>query len=239
MNLLELFSGTKSIEKVAKTMGYNVISLDRDMPADIQEDIMTWNYKIYPPGYFDVITASPVCLFWSRLRKCALGREIKAHPGVKFSRELLEEDIEKYGKPMVDKVKEIIDYFKPKFFWIENPQTGRMKDYITDLPYFDVDYCMYSDWGYKKCTRFWTNIVGFEPKTCNKKCGNMYKNRHIRSTGGGAAYLDTKSGEIVHTTKRAKFTDKRFIKVKHKGTTKYDRYRIPPKLIEELLKLCV
>ena len=28
--------------------------------------------------------------------------------------------------------------------------------------------CMYSDYGYKKPTRFWTNIKGFNPKKCKK-----------------------------------------------------------------------
>ena len=33
MNLLELFSGTHSIGYVASSMGYNVISVDRDLDA--------------------------------------------------------------------------------------------------------------------------------------------------------------------------------------------------------------
>ena len=53
-NLLELFSGTGSVGKVAKD-NYNVISLDRDMEADIKEDIMTWDYKKYPKDYFYII----------------------------------------------------------------------------------------------------------------------------------------------------------------------------------------
>jgi hypothetical protein len=42
MRLLELFSGTKSVGAVASDLGYNVISLDRDMDADIKTDIMDW-----------------------------------------------------------------------------------------------------------------------------------------------------------------------------------------------------
>jgi hypothetical protein len=82
--------------------------------------------------------------------------------GTYYTRELIEADIEAIGKPMVDRTREIIAYLQPRSFWIENPQTSRMKDYITDLPYYDVDYCMYSDWGYRKRTRFWTDIPGFE-----------------------------------------------------------------------------
>ena len=56
--LLDLFSGTGSITKVARELGYEVISLDRDMEADIKIDIMAWDPRIYPHKYFDVIHAS-------------------------------------------------------------------------------------------------------------------------------------------------------------------------------------
>ena len=40
MRLLELFAGTQSVGKVARELGLEVVSLDRDMPADIKCDIM-------------------------------------------------------------------------------------------------------------------------------------------------------------------------------------------------------
>ena len=142
VKVLELFSGTGSICKVAKARGYEVVSLDLILPADIKADIMTWDYKsAYPVGEFDIITASPVCLWWSKLRKCWIGR--------RFTKESVQRDIDTYGKPMVRKVLEIIEYFKPKYYWIENPQTGSMKEFLAKLPYYDVDYCNYADWGIK------------------------------------------------------------------------------------------
>jgi len=228
--LLELFSGTHSIGNVAHNKGYEIISLDRDLPAKskiydytsinhIMEDIMTWDYKIYPVGHFDIITASPVCLFWSALLPSNFGREIKRHQGQKFCRELLEKDIEEIGKPMVDKVREIIDYFQPKYWWIENPKTGRMKEYITDLPFYDVDYCKYSNWGYKKSTRFWTNIVDFNAKVCKKDCENIVE---IENSKGHKIKKHTKDVNNVGG-----------------GSNKLERYRIPSKIIEELLNKCV
>ena len=53
MKLLELFSGTGSVGRVAKEKGFEVISLDLKN-ADINCDILQWDYKIYPSGYFDL-----------------------------------------------------------------------------------------------------------------------------------------------------------------------------------------
>ena len=121
-------------------------------------------------------------------------------------------DIDKFGKPMVDKVREIIDYFKPQYYFIENPQTGQMKTYITDLPYYDVDYCKYSDWGYKKRTRIWTNVINFKPKICKKDCDNLIITSNQK----------TLIKNIKHATECSR------------NCNRLERYRIPPKLIEDL-----
>ena len=54
MKLLELFSGTGSVGRVAKEKGFEVISLDLKN-ADNNCDILQWDYKIYPSGYFDFV----------------------------------------------------------------------------------------------------------------------------------------------------------------------------------------
>ena len=71
------------------------------------------------------------------------------------------------------------------YWFMENPKTGRLKDrpYMKGLPYYDVDYCMYSDWGYKKRTRIWTNKKDWNALTCNKQCGNMVGNLHKTNLG--------------------------------------------------------
>lgn len=268
MRVLELFSGTHSIGKVCKSKGYEVVSLDRDLgegcpwtdyksDKHFKEDILTWDYKQYPKGHFDLITASPVCLWWSKLRDSWIGRKCRTiHPTEIITKGHIDNDIERYGKPMVDKVFEIIEYFDPKYWWIENPQTGKMKTYITDQPFYDVDYCKYSDWGYQKRTRFWTNIEGFKPLICKKNCDNIIT---IKTQEGDihSGYKKPIKGEkrTLHkrqigdcnnkmkSIKKALKDDKK----KHKlnmneiggGNNRLDRYRIPNKLIEELLSKCI
>jgi hypothetical protein len=214
MKILELFSGTHSVGKVCEKLGFNeIVSLDRDLEGfkehkHFKVDIHDFDYKQYPPDYFDVIWASPVCAFWSHLKVSNVGRYSKRYER-NLTHDDIKDDIDKLGKPMVDKTLEIIEYFKGNknlLWFIENPQSGRMKTYITDLPFYDVDYCMYSDFGYRKRTRIWTNKEGFEPKLCNKKCFGYSNGRHVSQLGG-----------------------------KTKGISMLNKYRIPFKLIEQLL----
>ena len=204
MRVLELFSGTHSVGKVASALGYDVVSLDLS-DATICCNILEWDYKAaFSVGHFDIIWASPPCNTFSKMRLSNVGRY-----GVTM--ETIQQDISLIGLPILRRTEEIIDYFKPSLYFIENPQTGRMKDYI-DRHYYDVDYCKYSDWGMRKRTRIWTNKIGFEPKVCNKDCGFIKDGRHIRCAAGGNKNTKGQGG-----------LDKRL------------RYRIPPLLIEELL----
>jgi hypothetical protein len=60
---LNLFCGRKSVASVLQKWGYEVHTLDLDPSRDptICEDILTWDYqKAYPPGYFDLVAASPL-----------------------------------------------------------------------------------------------------------------------------------------------------------------------------------
>jgi len=249
-SLLELFSGTHSVGKVLKDK-YDIISLDRDLGdpdnisnTHIQEDIMTWDYKIYPRGMFDVIWASPVCLWWSNLRCSWIGRKLKGMDRP-FTKQDIQDDIDKYGKPMVDKVREIIDYFEPKHYIIENPKTGKIKTYITDLPYYDVDYCKYCDWGYKKSTRFWTNIEGFQPKVCKNDCENIVvvgedKKQYKHKINLASSEMVMDNGKLVRVNSKELRQKYRHVKQVNDfggGTNRLQRYRIPPKLIEDLFNV--
>ena len=206
MRVLELFSGSGSISKICKERDWECVSLDIDGRADINIDIMKWDYvNAFPVGYFDYIHASPPCETFSNLRRSWIGRKLKQHGDIIITKEILDNDMETIGVPLLRKTQDIIFHFEPTYWTIENPQ-GKMKNYMKGIPHYIIDYCMYSDWGYKKTTIFWTNIEGFEPKRCNGHCENMSNGRHNNSMGS-----DYIGG----------------------GIPLCDRYRIPPIFINE------
>jgi site-specific DNA-cytosine methylase len=216
MNVLELFSGTGSVGKCCKELGWDVVSVDLILPADHQVNIMDFDYKQYPKDFFDIVWASPPCTNYSKLQDSWLGRKRK---GVIYTREIQEKEMEEDDK-LVLKTLEIINYFNPQLWFIENPGSSKMKDrpFMKDLPFYLVDYCMYSDWGYRKRTRIWTNKKDWENKLCNGKCGNMVGSLHKTNLGNADRF------------KRANLENVN----KYSGTSQQDRYRIPSDLIYSL-----
>jgi hypothetical protein len=210
VKVLELFSGTGSVGKCCEKIGFDKVSVDLLLPADFKINIMDFDYKQFDKNEFDIIWASPPCSNYSKLQDGWLGRMRK---GEIYTKEIQEKEMNNDDK-LVLKALEIIDYFKPEYWFIENPASSKMKDrdFMKDLPFYIVDYCMYSDWGYRKRTRIWTNKKEWNAKTCNKKCGNMIGNLHKTNLGN---------------TERKQIT-------KGDGTTQQDRYRIPEELIFSL-----
>ena len=143
LRMLDLFTGTGSVGEVFREHGYEVTSLDknkRDRPT-IVTDIMKWKYWEYPPGYFHTIFAGVPCAEFSQAKTVQV------------------RDLEKADK-LVRKTLEIIRYLEPERWYIENPRTGKLKERecMQGIPYVDVDYCQFSNWGYQKPTRIWGSI---------------------------------------------------------------------------------
>jgi hypothetical protein len=175
MRLLELFSGTKSVSKAVGHQFTEVINVDieESLQPTIVTDILTWDYRQYPPGHFHTIWASPPCTEFSMLN---------------YSRPEKVPNLELADR-IVQKTLEIIAYFAPERWFMENPQTGSLKtrEYMRDIYYRDFDYCRFSDWGYRKRTRIWTNVRGDSGLCLGRDaCPNMEGGRHKKALGNGS-----------------------------------------------------
>jgi len=103
---LDLFSGTGSVGRRIQEWGFEVTSVDIDpstKPTYVV-DILKWDYKkLFIEGYFDLIAAGVPCTEYSRA---------KTNGNRNF--------------PLADKIVNatlaLIDFFKPKAWWIENPR---------------------------------------------------------------------------------------------------------------------
>ena len=205
MNILELFSGTKSFSKVAEERGHNVFTIDINSKAnpDLVKDIMDLEIKDIPFKP-DIIWASPPCTEYSHAKRTGIRK------------------IEEANK-IVIKTKEIIEQLNPKIWFIENPQTGLLKNQPIlnkfpeyQLDYKDISYCKYGK-PYRKQTRIWTNLSRWKPRPiCNKDCKFMTKDkkRHLHNIGNA----------------RKKYTEKTY-KLEEK-------YEIPSELCLEIIKCC-
>lgn len=220
MKVLELFSGSHSVGKVCKELGYDVVSVDitdydgKYTPTH-KVDIMEFDYKQY--DHFDIIWASPPCVKYSSLQPTLYGKKLKRLNGEVFTKEIHELEM-KQSDIIVNKALEIIDYFKPKLWFIENPANSQLRKRVMmkDKTSYVVSYCKYSDWGYRKNTRIWTNKTDFVPKVCKYDCDNRIgkSRRHLYIMGSKKNKVATKGSEDDKYLQRAK---------------------IPPKLITELL----
>ena len=145
MRIWEICSGTGSVGRPWRAAGHEVMSLDSDPKcgADVCQDIMTWEYTDFSLEQPDVIWCSPPCTQYSRARTRA-----------KTPRDLVGADA------LVQRCLDIIAYWQPKYWFIENPQTGllRTRDVVQGVPFVDLDYCMYGAF-YRKRTRIWTNTA--------------------------------------------------------------------------------
>lgn len=177
---LDLFSGSGSVAKRLRELGYRVVTVDinpRCCP-DIIADVNRWPYKKYfGVGYFDLITASPPCEAYSQALTTK-ARDVRS------------------ANRLVKKTLEIIHYFAPTMWWIENPRNGHLRHqpFMQKLPFVDIDYCQFSDWGYKKPTRIWGSDqllrlpgVTCNPKTCHlTQEGPKGRRIHIERLGGNS-----------------------------------------------------
>lgn len=201
---LELFSGTGSFSKAVHTKWIDAetttVDLDPGARATHTTNLLDFNYKLYPPGYFDVVWSSPPCTEYSQAKTVGV-RDLKT------------------ADALVRRTWEIILYLKPRAWFIENPASGqlvsRMRHIHLAAPLAQTtDYCQ---WGYcyRKHTAIWSNVdLGALPRCGGQGyCPVMVDGRHpVRIQGWTLSinlknsvpprllsYLLDKTGELFHS----------------------------------------
>jgi site-specific DNA-cytosine methylase len=178
MLILELFSGTGSVSKVAKSLKYNVISVDINPKSkpDILTDILNLDYKrLRIP---DFIWASPPCNTFSYMGLCQKVPKRDKDTYKAISPEAV------LGDKLLKRTLTIIRYFKklnPYLKWvIENPSAMMAKQpSVMKLQKSTTTYCHYGSNKYKP-TDFFNNFsLKLKPKCTqlNRHVGNF---KHAR-----------------------------------------------------------
>lgn len=198
MRLLELFCGTKSVGQVFEKIGYEIISLDYNpkFNATHTENILTWDYTIYPPDHFDVIWASPDCRSFS-LAGSGKHRSLKNIYGYT--------EIAELSNKMIYSLIKILKYFNCKAWFIENPRallqhyppfTQFIKDVNANK---NLVYYGNYNWGFPKPTNIWSNLTLWENEKFPILDENTYKIIKRKCDGKDAkyyfAYYDVSSEE--------------------------------------------
>ena len=209
MLLLELFSGTCSVGKVAQELGYDVVSLDiaKKFKPTYCMDILTvddaWlDEFVTKHGRPDVIWASPDCRHYSKIR---FNYKALGHQPPDLA----------YADSLVQKALYIIDYLQPQTYFIENPATGQLKSrsFMKGHPTKRCCYCKYDPNGSKKETMIWGNrLDAWQPKMCSTVAPHTQCEQK-RATGKHAQSIGNSH---------------------HKEVNRTDRLRIPPALVRDL-----
>jgi len=158
MKVLELFAGSRSIGKEAEKQGCKVFSTDlvNFNNIDYVIDILKFDYSIVPFKP-DMIWASPPCTGFS-IASCGChwtGGKYAYIPKTKTA---------KLGIELVKKTLEIINYYDPGSWFIENPRgLLRKMPFMQNYKRNTVTYCQYGN-DCMKPTDIWTNNNIWIPK---------------------------------------------------------------------------
>mgnify|MGYP006337478339 FL=1 len=116
-NLLALFEITGNGSQPYREAGWNVVQVD--IQAGI--DILEWDYRQYPPGYFRGIIAFPPCTAY-------------AGSGARWWVDKDAAGETEYFDSLVRRMLEIVEYFRPglQFWYAENP-VGRIAKRVPEI----------------------------------------------------------------------------------------------------------
>ena len=208
LKVLELFAGSRSFSKVAENMGYETFTTDREPfeKIDYVVDILDF-VPIKVPFKPDIIWASPPCTYFS---VASIGHHWNIDKTPKTT------DAE-HGLKIVKTTLKIIEWFKPKYYFIENP-VGKLRKLEVMLNYerVSITYCKYGD-SKMKPTDIWSNHIyglfnpnGWRPRAMCRNGMSCHESAPRGSRTGTQGLADN-----------------------------YERSIVPPELCKEILNSCL
>jgi hypothetical protein len=201
MRILDVCAGTGSVKRAIPSAEVVSVDIVTKYNPTIHADILKWDYRVFPPGHFDVVWASPPCTHYSPAKTVG------------------PRNFRKYDS-IVKRCFEIIQYYKPKHWFMENPgNNAHLHRRPFMLPWnkylHECCYCRYG-YLYKKPTHIWTN-KDIQLKVCNNDTPCPSYRKYKRHLYTAQCSRNNREGSAPGTS------------------TLGARYSVPPKLIQQLL----
>lgn len=192
MKTLELFSGTKSFSKVAKSLGHKIFTIDNNpsLAPDLIKDIEDLRVDDLPYRP-DIVWASPPCTAFS---VASIGTHWTGGKGAYVPKT----DFAKLSIELVISTLELIDELKPKYWFIENPRgVLRKMECMQPLEKYrhTVTYCQYGDTRMKP-TDIWTNL-DWTPKPVCKNGDKCHQSAPRGSRTGTQGLANAKDRGVI------------------------------------------
>lgn len=187
MRVLELFSGTGNLTKIARKKGHTAHSIDLTEPADTNADIlqMTPQEILGVTGWdsIDMLWASPPCQGFS---VASIGK-MWSEPGKP------KHPTSEMGLSLLEHTLHIIKDLQPKTWYIENPR-GMMRKMpsLEGFTRHTITFCQYGEQRMKP-TDVWTNSKQWEPRPACRNGDSCHVKAPRGSTTGTQGMKNAKA----------------------------------------------
>lgn len=188
LKVLDLFSGLGGWSAAFKERGHDVITIDVEsrFKPTIVADLFRWDPSTLGGWKPDIVLASPPC---SAFTVMVIGRNWTPPP-----ENAPKNDAARLGLNLLERTIELIDFFNPRWFIIENPRAKmRTMPQVANMERRTVTYCQYGENRMKPTdlwsTRWPSQLILKPPCTNGAPC-------HVRAPRGSKTGTQGMTAEV-------------------------------------------